>query len=746
MKNSTFRKALALLLAFAVVSAASAASPPARLNYQGVLRDASGAPVTGTFDMNYRFYDAETGGNELLVDDHRGAFLGEVIVTNGLFNATLGGGAVYDGSGPGLYTSLTDVFREHSEVWMSVKVGVETLSPRVRIVAAAYALNAASLDGKSSSQFLDTTGAAQSKAGPLTVDTGVAAGSTAITGLGEVRGGFFQSAGGTGTCSAGYGETGVFATSGSGWGAAGRFETPSGGPVPRSIAEVASGDVGIRARGSYQGGEFQDSDLTSTVYLAQGDYGILATGYRAGYFMGDGFGIESYGDVGGYFEDTDAEGACYLAFGDNGVLSYGAYPGAAGWFEGSDPFGGTSQALAAYGGTGLRAAGTSYGGEFFDTNSSGYAQVGADTYKIQGTGAVSFVQNHPREPDQVIVYAAPEGPEAATYTRGSGRLEGGFARLALDPTFALVTNPDIGLTAVATPRSEPVPLAIESLTTGELVVRGPAGSEAGFDYLVHGLRIGFEELAIVQERTRQAPIPSMASHRERFARRPELRSFTALERFRLTEAARGATADGLRAFAAADALRAAIHEFDPAVDTVPGLPMPPEAARPGRDRLVAPSAERGAGRSADSRAAAPAPGPVPVLVERAAVVPEHPATNLFPVAESVEPGDLLVLDQLVPGLLRRAETALDPLVVGVASGPSEERGGRLVVPLAETSFASVKVDASLGAIAPGDLLVSSATRGHAMRATDAPQGTVFAKALEPLEFGTGIVRVLVLNR
>ena len=100
----------------------------------------------------------------------------------------------------------------------------------------------------------------------------------------------------------------------------------------------------------------------------------------------------------------------------------------------------------------------------------------------------------------------------------------------------------------------------------------------------------------------------------------------------------------------------------------------------------------------------------------------------------------------MPGLLRRAETALDPRVVGVASGPSEARDGRLVAPLADTAFASVKVDASFGAIAPGDLLVSSATLGHAMRAADPPQGTVLAKALEPLESGTGIVRALVLNR
>jgi hypothetical protein len=58
-----------------------------------------------------------------------------------------------------------------------------------------------------------------------------------------------------------------------------------------------------------------------------------------------------------------------------------------------------------------------------------------------------------------------------------------------------------------------------------------------------------------------------------------------------------------------------------------------------------------------------------------------------------------------------------------------------------------KVDASFGAIAPNDLLVASPTAGHAMRAGENPaQGTVVGKALEPMEAGTGIIRVLVMSR
>jgi hypothetical protein len=54
-------------------------------------------------------------------------------------------------------------------------------------------------------------------------------------------------------------------------------------------------------------------------------------------------------------------------------------------------------------------------------------------------------------------------------------------------------------------------------------------------------------------------------------------------------------------------------------------------------------------------------------------------------------------------------------------------------------------DAGYGAIAPGDLLTTSATPGHAMRATDVSRraGAVIGKAMTSLEGGRGLVLVLV---
>jgi ketosteroid isomerase-like protein len=58
------------------------------------------------------------------------------------------------------------------------------------------------------------------------------------------------------------------------------------------------------------------------------------------------------------------------------------------------------------------------------------------------------------------------------YTRRPGRLVNGVARVALGETFALVANPDLGLTVHITPRGEtPLPLAAAVVSTSELLVR-----------------------------------------------------------------------------------------------------------------------------------------------------------------------------------------------------------------------------------------------------------------------------------
>ena len=57
----------------------------------------------------------------------------------------------------------------------------------------------------------------------------------------------------------------------------------------------------------------------------------------------------------------------------------------------------------------------------------------------------------------------------------------------------------------------------------------------------------------------------------------------------------------------------------------------------------------------------------------------------------------------------------------------------------------VKADASAGSIVPGDLLTTSSTPGHAMKACDhaRAQGAILGKAMTGLKEGQGLVLVLV---
>jgi hypothetical protein len=126
--------------------------------------------------------------------------------------------------------------------------------------------------------------------------------------------------------------------------------------------------------------------------------------------------------------------------------------------------------------------------------------------------------------------------------------------------------------------------------------------------------------------------------------------------------------------------------------------------------------------------------------------PTPDPVTTFPGSEAVEAGDLLTLDPNRPGVLTRATGAGDPGIVGIASDAAVELDGVERVTLVDSNYAVVKVDAGYGEIRPGDLLTSSYTPGHAMRAAEIVPGTIIGKALEPLQTGTGLIRVLVMPR
>lgn len=120
-------------------------------------------------------------------------------------------------------------------------------------------------------------------------------------------------------------------------------------------------------------------------------------------------------------------------------------------------------------------------------------------------------------------------------------------------------------------------------------------------------------------------------------------------------------------------------------------------------------------------------------------------------ATDLAPGTVLAID--ATGGLRESEKPYDRRVAGVVSGAGSFRPGivldragdigRVTVALNGKTFC--KVDAEHGPIEVGDLLTTSPTPGHAMKATDPAQafGAVIGKALQPCASGRGLIPILV---
>jgi hypothetical protein len=128
--------------------------------------------------------------------------------------------------------------------------------------------------------------------------------------------------------------------------------------------------------------------------------------------------------------------------------------------------------------------------------------------------------------------------------------------------------------------------------------------------------------------------------------------------------------------------------------------------------------------------------------------PAEDFAEMLPADSGLEPGDVLVIG--TGGRLQLSRVAHDTAVAGVFSTAPGFVGGEPLqgtaagrIPLAIVGIVPVKASAEGGPISPGDLLVSSATPGHAMRAgPNPPQATVIGKALGNLRSGTGVIRML----
>src|SRR5262249_3901694 len=120
--------------------------------------------------------------------------------------------------------------------------------------------------------------------------------------------------------------------------------------------------------------------------------------------------------------------------------------------------------------------------------------------------------------------------------------------------------------------------------------------------------------------------------------------------------------------------------------------------------------------------------------------------------EEVIPGTVMVIDQ--EGKLRPSQEAYDKRVAGVLSGAGDFKPGIVLdknksenkrMPVALVGKVYCRADAQFSPIEVGDLLTTSPTPGHAMKATDPLKafGAVIGKALRPLKAGTDLIPILI---
>lgn len=117
-------------------------------------------------------------------------------------------------------------------------------------------------------------------------------------------------------------------------------------------------------------------------------------------------------------------------------------------------------------------------------------------------------------------------------------------------------------------------------------------------------------------------------------------------------------------------------------------------------------------------------------------------------------GAVVVIDEEHPGHLKLSSEPYDRRVAGIISGAGGVNPGLSLSQqgvlegdqhVALTGRVYVQADTATGPIKPGDLLTTSATPGHAMKAADSAraQGAILGKAMTGLEQGKGLVLVLV---
>lgn len=362
---------------------------------------------------------------------------------------------------------------------------------------------------------------------------------------------------------------------------------------------------------------------------------------------------------------------------------------------------------------------------------------------VYATGTKYFFTEHPHEADRALRFACLEGGEVAVFQRGSGRLEGGAARVELPDPFPLVAAGQITVQVTAHEACGGLYVPPHEISAEGFTVResGETRSNAAFSYLVLAERVGYEEaeavgsLSVADKILTSSHLSSdqKASLRATLLSQPE-QQLAAEDRTALYSTLHEGDFDGsCRVLGGCD------HPAKELVDDV-------QLDRPQDRRIVTrPESSTLPPDRTNSIDQASEVARYPIAPPKPPLSPSVLVTQLE-VVRAVEAGDVVVLDRGSGGALRPGSEVSDPSVIGVVAFVEGQVPAGELAPVAVAGIVPCHVDAQYGWISPGDLLVVSPTPGYAMRAEDPTPGTILGKALESLEVGQGKIQVLLTPR
>ncbi len=754
-------------IAFAALLAASlahAAVPPDPIHYQGVLRNAAGAPLDGSYDMIFRFFDAAAGGTEILVNRHRASGTGAVTVTGGLFDVALGTGELLDGTGAGSYTSLEAMFRDYASVFVQLEVNAEVLSPRVAVRAAPYAHNTTNLAGGAGKTLKWNPG---SQAFEFSGDVEIVGEVVLGAGLNRIRG---ASSGDDLWLFAGNSETqGGLIVNGSSdfslYSGDGTFWFRNGAATNEVIASISPGgdlqiDGDLTVSGSqvrFPGGA-QVSETAGLLEVIGGDSPTdvlrLSTSLSpTGHIEINGGGLMDFFSGNGQFHFRNGSGTTRAFLDTSGHLQIDGNLTAEGGFLIGPP----QNFLRVQSDSNLRfmsdadnSTTTNPFEWFHDGAYTNALKVGelqeSGNLRIRGTLsqnvafdlAESFLAGEPLLPGD-LVRVAPSRPDAVLRTTGAS--DRGVLGIVSERPGVLLGSAPFDPESLRSVWGEPVYeefAASREALDAKVLARHPELlgkiGEADFEERMTGLALE----AFCEERL----VPVALAGRVPVRAVGPIEVGDPLGPSALPGVAARATGSG----------------------PVVGIALEPLEVGEGRVlAFVSRGYSIGAGVEASPAAAPPSPAPsIPSAPSEAVAVPMASVgvlagsaraetrsaiafTEAFPVLEPVGPGDVVAASSVTEGSLALAREPHDPSVVGVVA-PATVAGDPTRAAVVMSGTVLVKADAGYGSIRVGDLLTASPTPGHAMRAAEPLPGTILGKALTSLDHGIGLIRLLVMPR